>query len=91
MIFASKYLTVLALAVLPAAIATNPNLKGAPAQNLEEQRQMFFQWMQEHGKDYPDSQELLGRMNVWLDNHGMLQDGRRSTVFGLAKKLHVTR
>lgn len=46
--------------------------KAFPRGVEEQHRQLFFRWMQQHGKDYPDSGELLGRMNVWLDNHGML-------------------
>jgi len=36
-------------------------------------RKLFFQWMKQHGKEYSDSNELLTRMNVWLDNHAFIE------------------
>ena len=72
MSLSKKCLAILALVALPAAAAQKKHLGRAPASHhyVVEHRQLFFQWMQEHGKEYSDSNELLSRMEVWLNNHG---------------------
>ena len=50
------------------------HLNHADNNDVQQHRQVFFQWMKEHGKEYSDSKELLARMNVWMENHGKRAD-----------------
>lgn len=38
-------------------------------------KQNFFDWVKEHGKDYPNPKELVERMEIWMENHGTLRFG----------------
>ena len=63
--------------------STGGNLKGVNA-NL---KQNFFEWVKEHGKEYPDPKELLTRMEVWMDNHGALRCVAYDSFFEMAHML----
>lgn len=53
------------------AASKERHLKGSsPLQYKEEHRELFFQWMSQHGKHYSTSNDMMHRMSVWMDNHG---------------------
>ena len=31
----------------------------------------FMDWMKQHGKVYENTEDMLHRMEIWMDNHGM--------------------
>jgi len=55
--------------LMSASAASTPSLKGVDATL----KKGFFDWMQLHGKDYPDAKDLLARMDIWLDNHAFIE------------------